>query len=164
MHHRVWICMGLLTLLAACGDDTQSVSADQCLSEVEWIGGDDGSSEMNPGQACIACHRGNDGPNYKFAGTVYADYTQANNCFGVSGYTIEITDANGTVHTAISNGAGNFSGQRTIATPYTALVRGPDGSERPMVAPQTNVDCNSCHGATGTEGAPGRIVIPDAEI
>ncbi|MEZ4460237.1 MAG: hypothetical protein R3E66_11030 [bacterium] len=155
------VAMVLVGLTAGCVNDVQSVSADECLSTEKWTGGNSGDSQMNPGQACIQCHRGNGGPNYKFAGTIYEDYTQKDNCFGIDGYTIELTDANGTVHTAKSNGAGNFfKSSGTIVGPYTALVRGPDGSERPMLTPQTNTDCNTCHGATGSQGAPGRIVIP----
>jgi hypothetical protein len=147
-----------------CGDDEESktVSADECISMQKWTGGDEESPLMNPGQACNECHRAEDeGPIFRFAGTLYEGYTQKDNCFGVQGYTVEITDANGTKHTARSNAAGNFFSEGApIAAPYTALVRAPDGSERPMLTPQMDVDCNTCHGAMGTLGAPGRIIIP----
>lgn len=153
-----FLCAGVLV---GCGDDTESVSAEECLSTTKWIGGNDGDSHMNPGQACNQCHRSDEGPIFRFAGTIYEDYTQKNNCFGIEGYLVEITDANGTVHTAKSNAAGNFYSEGAkVVGPYTAIVRAPDGSERPMLTPQTDVDCNTCHGATGTQGAPGRIVVP----
>jgi len=158
------LCLALLTgafVVTGCGDDSQSVSADECLSTEQWIGGNSGSRDMNPGQACNACHRSDEGPIFKFAGTVYEGISQKDNCYGIDGYTIEITDANGTVHKATSNSAGNFMSEGSkVVAPYTALVRGPEGSELPMLTAQTNVDCNSCHGAVGSEGAPGRIIIP----
>ena len=33
-------------------------------------------------------------------------------------------------------------------------------AERAMVAAQTSGDCNSCHTLAGTNGAPGRIMLP----
>jgi len=161
-HRDLWLALVVTaTVIGGCVNDSTSVSAAECLSTEKWTGGNSGSQDMNPGQACNACHAGNRGPNYRFAGTVYEDLSQKNNCFGIDGYTIEITDANGAVHKATSNAAGNFMSQGSkVATPYTALVRGPDGSELPMLTAQTSVDCNSCHGAVGSQGAPGRIMIP----
>jgi mono/diheme cytochrome c family protein len=55
--------------------------------------------------------------------------------------------------------SGNFYLEAPIATPYRARVLY-NGNARAMATPQTNGDCNSCHGATGSMGAPGRIVLP----
>lgn len=157
----VWM-LGLVFLVACEGEEIASVSADECSTEQKWVGGDEESPLMNPGQACNACHQVEDeGPIFAFAGTVYGNVQEADNCFGLEGYVVEITDANGVKHVATSNEAGNFFSEgAAIPTPYTALVRGPDGNERPMIAPQTDLDCNTCHGAVGLEGAPGRILVP----
>src|SRR5262249_47471344 len=44
-----------------------------CTSNRFWTGGNDGSSRMHPGDACIACHESARGeaPTFTFAGTVY---------------------------------------------------------------------------------------------
>jgi hypothetical protein len=75
---------------------------------------------------------------------------------------VEITDANGVVHTAVTNEAGNFSfsmRQGAIATPYTARV-GYDGRWAAMTTPQTITACNTCHTEQGANLATGRIVAP----
>lgn len=56
--------------------------------------------------------------------------------------------------------AGNFYKESaSIATPYTVVVRAPNGTVTAMVTPQTVTDCNTCHGEMGSEGAPGRIFV-----
>lgn len=149
--------------LASCA----STSADSsCISSgTRWTGGDSGSSAMNPGMDCIACHK-QEGPKYAVAGTVYSDGADADGCDGVSGVSIELRtvgiDPPQTV-TATSNGAGNFylnSNQMFAAgTKYTARVIA-NGKARAMTTVQTNGACNSCHTATGAHDAPGRIIIP----
>jgi hypothetical protein len=67
----------------------------------------------NPGQPCLQCHDGNTAGANKFtaAGTVYDKLSLAAGAQGLSGVTIEITDAAGTkvsVVTASLGAAGNF--------------------------------------------------------
>ncbi len=69
-----------------------------------------------------------------------------------------MTDARGTVIPAIVNEVGNFYGA-DFSSPYRARVLY-QGRERRMISSQTNPDCNSCHTQAGTNGAPGRIVLP----
>lgn len=118
---------------------------------------------MRPGEACVACHtREDEGPRYSIAGTLYPTGHEPNNCVGSSddsGSKIVITDANGEVYELTPNSVGNFYLNGAIASPYTAKVVSADG-ERLMLSPQTNGDCNTCHSAEGTSGAPGRIVVP----
>lgn len=145
---------------APTGAKTQTVATSVCASGVKWIGGKSESPEMNPGQACITCHATEKGPSLLIAGTVYSKLTQANDCNGLAGVKVQITDANRQVTTLTSNAAGNFylqAGMGTIALPYTAKIITSSGGERPMVSPQMSGDCNTCHTEMGSGGAPGRI-------
>ncbi|MSQ82809.1 MAG: hypothetical protein EXR77_07815 [Myxococcales bacterium] len=158
-----------LPILASCaigcvatGNDTIADSA--CSAQLKWAGGDKGSAFMNPGMDCVDCHtRMGEGPKFVFAGTVFAKFSEADLCHGKSGIGVEISGADGKITKATTNDSGNFYLQGkagSIALPYTAKVTY-GGKERKMVGPQANTNCNSCHTATGTSGAPGRIVVPE---
>lgn len=137
-----------------------------CASKMTWTGGNDGSNDMQPGAACIACHTkqgGGQAPTFAVAGTVYAMVNEPNECYGVSGSTgvrVVITGADGAVVTLTPTASGNFAYQGTIATPLRAKVTDMNGGERAMGGSQTTGDCNACHTETGVEEAPGRIVVP----
>ena len=137
-----------------------------CTSGLSGTSG--GSSLMRPGEACINCHlsTGGEGPIYPFMGTVYPTAHEPNNCIGASsisysGVQVVVTDKNGSTFTMTPNFAGNFLGPSagSPVMPYTAKVTY-QGRERVMSTPQTSGDCNSCHTETGTNGAPGRIMLP----
>jgi mono/diheme cytochrome c family protein len=138
-----------------------------CTSKQMWTGGNRGSGSMNPGLACIACHSMGRGPGFAIAGTLYPTAHEPDLCNGVNGTTgakIVIVGADGQMQTLTPNGAGNFSYQGTIATPYQAKVVYM-GRERAMIEPQTSGDCNNCHTQngsmpSGTLKAPGRILSP----
>lgn len=137
-----------------------------CSTGRTWTFGNRGSDNMNPGQACIACHTTSRGaPSFSIAGTVYQTAREPNNCHGgaPSGggpIVVEITDAMGVVQMIpVFPNSGNFYLEAPIATPYRARVLY-NGTARAMATPQTNGDCNTCHGAMGSMGAPGRIVLP----
>ena len=71
-----------------------------------------------------------------------------------------VTDAAGKIFTAEVNPGGNFLLEEARFTyPYQAKVVF-QGRERKMDAAQQIGDCNSCHTAAGSSGAPGRIVLP----
>jgi hypothetical protein len=131
-----------------------------CVSGLRWASGDAESPLMHPGTDCIACHqqRG-EAEEVRLAGTVYTEYTEADDCYGVAGVTIVLTGADGVVVQMTTNDAGNFMREQTIATPYTAKIVY-EGRERAMATPQTVFSCNSCHGAVGVNAAPGRIIAP----
>lgn len=131
-----------------------------CTSGKTWFG-DEGPG-MDPGRACIACHKTEfEAPKFTIAGTVYPTGHEPNNCYGSSGgdIIVEITGADGAKLMLRPNSSGNFYAQTAVMTPFTAKVIA-GGSERAMVTPQTDGDCNSCHTQNGTSGAPGRIVLP----
>jgi hypothetical protein len=136
-----------------------------CTSGTKWTGGNHESPFMRPGNACITCHEQKDGPTFTFAGTVFPTAHEPDNCNGVGSVDgvaakIQITDAKGTVYTMTANKVGNFYGSAKGALmPYTAKVIVGD-KEREMTTPAESGDCNSCHTLEGTEGAPGRIMLP----
>ena len=124
-----------------------------------------GSQNMRPGEACIACHVANSGPFLKLAGTVYPTAHESDDCKGsnVATASIIVTDANNRSLTMHPNSAGNFdSTNPNVALPYTVQLTY-QGRERDMtglVTAPTDGDCNGCHTADGTNGAPGRIMLP----
>ncbi|MSP55676.1 MAG: hypothetical protein EXR69_08765 [Myxococcales bacterium] len=131
-----------------------------CSSGSEWTDGDRGSDKMNPGEACNDCHNRGEGPKFPVAGTVMGAIHDPDDCNGVEDVTVIITDANGTATTLTTNSAGNFFIDRgSVKTPYTAVIEH-NGVTREMLGSQTDGDCNTCHSADGTDGAPGRIVVP----
>jgi hypothetical protein len=133
-----------------------------CTSNRTWTGGDRGSGSMHPGGACITCHTTRRGaPQFTIAGTVYPSGHEPTDCNGApgTGVVVEITDSNANVMNLTPNAVGNFYSTAAFAFPVTAKVKY-QGKERAMVTPQASGDCNSCHTATGTNGAPGRITLP----
>lgn len=152
--------------MGSCGGSDPFNTQAVCTSGRTWTGGNDGSSNMKPGYACIACHAASqDAPKFQIAGTVYPTAHEPDGCLGTpsgAGITIEITDARGTVVSLPVNRSGNFyyrSRTSPLQLPYTAKVR--QGTKvRAMSAAQMSGDCNSCHTQSGANGAPGRIVAP----
>ena len=145
-----------------------------CTTGQTWPDGVE-APQMNPGEACIACHEqeaiGEPGiPVFDIAGTVYSMGHETNNCYGINGSSpdfsdviVRIHDANGKDFDLKPGTTGNFTLiSASFTAPYTAKVISGKG-ERAMVAEQTDGDCNLCHtaqaGGNGSD-APGRIVIP----
>lgn len=93
----------------------------------------------NAGMPCLQCHDGNTaGANlFTAAGTVYDKLALASGAQGLSGVTIEITDANGTkvsVVTASQGAAGNF--WTTTPLVFPLKVRASQcPADRPMTDP-----------------------------
>ncbi len=160
---QAWVNAG--TPMGTCGTTTSDPlnAAPVCTSGKFYSSrGDDGSSQMDPGEACIACHdqSGGEAPHFSVAGTVYPTGHEPNLCDGVAGNaTVVITDANSAVYNLTVNSAGNFYSRATMAFPIRAKVV-VGGQERDMASTQTSGDCNSCHTQNGASLAPGRIVTP----
>lgn len=134
-----------------------------CTSNVHWTRGDRGSASMHPGGECVSCHDADRGPALAFGGTVYPTAHEPDDCNGIAGGAqVIVTDSKGYMMTATVNGAGNFYMRATsmFVPPFTAKVVS-NGKERQMTTPQDNGDCNSCHTETGTNMAPGRIILPN---
>lgn len=157
--------VALVCLLASACTDELTVSSSSCASGLKWNGASEESPEMNPGEDCVYCHTKKDGPAFAIAGTVFPAASEANDCYGSSGVTVEITDANGKVHSMTTNAAGNFFWRKTsgaIALPYkAAIVKGTTRIEMPDE--QYDGSCNSCHTPTGIGGANGRITMTSTQ-
>jgi mono/diheme cytochrome c family protein len=138
-----------------------------CTTDSYWTGGSSGSPWMMPGHACVACHKTtNSAPRFAVAGTLYATAHEPDTCYGVpasAGAMVVITDANGVELPPIPVSAGGnfFARWTSLAVPYRAKVVLGD-SERVMLTPQTNGDCNACHTRDGAQGALGRITLPES--
>jgi hypothetical protein len=137
-------------------------AAPKCTSGTMWTQANRGSSDMNPGKACIACHSTMNGPSLTIAGTVYPTAHEPDLCNGApgsNGARIVITGADGVTQTLTPGTSGNFNSRTKVTLPFKAKVTYM-GRERAMVATQVSGDCNSCHTQNGTNSAPGRILLP----
>lgn len=137
-----------------------------CASQTFYPPGAEGSGDMNPGEACKACHA-SEAPSrvYAYMGTVFPSMHEQNRCLAnpPAGVRVEILDQTGAVVATMTPFAssGNFYSHRSTAlvAPYTArVVSGTRMSV--MTTPQTDGDCNTCHSQDGLNGAPGRIIWP----
>lgn len=141
-------------------DSGVDAGADGGCPNGQWDGGDQGSLDMHPGEACIACHTVKRGPKFRFAGTVFPAAGEANDCNGEQlPVTVTITDKRGKTATATTNNVGNFGiNPNNLQAPYTVkLTQG--ANTRAMTGTITAGDCNGCHQATG---APNRVLAPTA--
>jgi len=147
-----------------------------CVSGARWTNGNAESALMNPGQACIACHRSDPrAPAYSAAGMLHYLDHEVDSCNGYTGSApggpsglavVELLDAMGQTVRVTSNPAGNFATRRPISFPLrSARVIGPTGRVAEMGGPIPQGDCNGCHTTDGTttgsgDPAPGRVIVP----
>jgi hypothetical protein len=165
-----WINSGYPS--GSCGGDAGAPPNDPlnapptCTSNTTWKNGTNGSSSMEPGQACISCHAksGGEAPTFVIAGTLYPTGHEPDNCNGTNGSTsgakVVVAGSNGNSVTLTPNSAGNFSSSTSLPGPYKAKVINGAGLERVMSSTASTGDCNSCHTQNGANGAPGRITLP----
>lgn len=160
-----------------------AVDVDTCRSGLRWVGGDRPSAEMHPGSDCVGCHRDEGARPLALGGTVYTLPTSASNapqplddCFGLEGVEITITDSAGREFSTITNRAGNFyieGDESEIAMPYQAAVNfSIDGEDRvaAMFTQAAYGGCARCHtnqdvAATSPyESSPSAEVIVPASV
>jgi hypothetical protein len=154
--------------IAACQADSRyaDVPSSVCESGEIWTYSDKDSPLMNPGRSCVQCHAETDDPEhaplYKVAGTVMRAKHEDDDCRGVPGLTVILTDADGTEWEMIGNSAGNFwlEPDAEPAMPYTARIVDRSGHERVKQDAVSEGDCASCHTRDGAEGAAGRLLAP----
>ncbi len=146
------------------GDTAGDTSVDTawtptCSSGEHWTFGNAGSANMRPGHDCVTCHATSEGPNFGMAGTVMGAVHDEDDCDGVSGVIVHITDVHGTTTNFTTNRAGNFYNRGSFDMPITASVEY-QGRIVEMASEVNSADCASCHTVAGDSGAPGRIVAP----
>ncbi|MFV8753985.1 hypothetical protein ACNOYE_25860 [Nannocystaceae bacterium ST9] len=143
------------------GTDTTDGAEETCVSGTFWTQGNQESPRMHPGGDCLDCHQSfGEAAQVVLAGTVYTNSHELDDCNGVAGVTVLITDSNGTNFQTTTNSAGNFLLEEVVVVPpYSAALMW-EGRMREMVNMQTVTSCNSCHTETGAQGAPGRILAP----
>ncbi len=153
-------------LALGCSDNAADMLAENnsCASGLSWPHGDDGSELMHPGGDCIKCHAQRDkGPVYEIAGSVYESLTEEDDCAGLEGAIIEITDINNNVFTMTSNAAGNFfmTPEEAEGIEYPATVKAIyDGRENPMIGLLPYGNCTDCHTRNGNwTSAGGRVFV-----
>jgi cytochrome c553 len=172
---RLLSLISLLMISTSCGppgvglfsaNAPAGVGDGPCASGLWWNGGNQGSGQMMPGEACVACHTsGGEGPRDRFMGTAYGAVNETSLCSALdvpSGAVVEILDLNDVVKITIPiNSVGNFysTRQQTFTGAYKARVVA-NGKTNAMAASQTVGDCNTCHTAAGASGAPGRVMYP----
>jgi hypothetical protein len=166
--------------LVSCAEKQANIVVDEsCTEGLRWqgphsSGGDNtdsdddhvGASEMHPGTRCAECHD-DDGEgsstDFVVGGTVHRSLKEPDDCFGVGGVTVVITDANKKEYTLKADQAGNFYLLRDDApgfkTPYKAKVIY-QGRVATMKEEVSDRDCAKCHSKEGDDDAPGRILVP----
>ncbi|UQA58382.1 hypothetical protein [Polyangium aurulentum] len=159
-----WIAAGMPP--GTCGSIPAKPAETTCASGKLWDPNATSTAQMNPGQACRACHKTQASDfNYFFMGTVFPAFHEKDLCMSPPppGAKVEILDATGKVTMTLTpNAAGNFMSSAVAAgvpVPYTARLVA-NGLTRSMTGPQKDGDCNKCHTEQGAEGAPGRLVWP----
>jgi hypothetical protein len=149
------------------GTTTLDAGADggACTSGKYWTGGNTPDPNMNPGEACMACHQVKGGPNLSFGGTIYTGSHEPDLCYGVAPpptLTVTVTDRTGRSVSVFATSDGNFQvpvQNPALRAPFKANIS--DGKKtRSMIGQVTSGDCNSCHTVAGKNGAPGRIMAP----
>jgi hypothetical protein len=159
-----WVTAGMPS--GACGSISEKPLEPTCTSGKFWDTNATSTAQMNPGQACRACHKTEASDyNYFFMGTVFASFHEKDLCMSApaAGAKVEILDTAGNVTmTLLPNATGNFMSSAVVAgvpIPYTARLIA-NGMKRSMTMPQKDGDCNKCHTEQGDENAPGRLVWP----
>lgn len=156
----------LFLMLGCATGDTGNDSSTTCDETNEacapgTCGGEGG--EMLPGADCLACHDGSGGgggeedeeaPKFTAAGTAFADMDGTG---PLSGATVRITDAGGTVVTLTTNSVGNFYTNEALTFPIDAEVEA-NGSTSTMASSVDVGGCNSCHACAGEAG--GKLTGP----
>jgi hypothetical protein len=157
-------CLGAgATLAFACTDElVEDVPPEVCYSEHRWVGGKHGHPEMYPGRDCVGCHLENDGPPLAIGGTIYAhtlgfrdniDQLQTGeDCFGLEGVNILVTDDDDQPFQMVTNRAGNFyveGNPDDFAKPFNAQLSWTNDDGTPGKAQMTTAPvyggCAHCH-------------------
>jgi hypothetical protein len=127
--------------------------------------GVDPGPNHRPGQPCLICHDGTTAPQWSVAGTIYGVLGSSG---GLSGATVNLTDANFSTFAATSNDVGNFWVEASRWQPtYPVKVA---VTYRSITATMTTIvgrdgSCAGCHANPASRISPGPVyVAPTAAL
>jgi len=167
----------VVALLSGCGtlvetgetdDDIESNDRDR---EELFDESDSSIEQHNAGTSCLSCHGGSaNGAEEKYFRSGVTLYSSLNSSTPIDGYSVSLVMQNtsDTIKYKSGRGLGNANSglYDTRLDGYTAshftvkllnsqgAIVGSSGSD---THDTSRLDCNSCHSATGTNGAPGRV-------
>ena len=166
---------GSVVCAFACNDETvEVVDKGVCYSEMRWVGDKRGSPEMFPGRDCVGCHIDNDGPPLAMGGTVYpyvlqgaeaAELQTGEDCFGLEGVAVRITDADGQLFDLTTNRAGNFfveGNPDDFAKPFTVQIQIDDIQPSMSTSPMYG-GCGRCHNPAVPPNPEFSLIPTDAD-
>ena len=155
--------LALLQPHACSGDRVayEQPAPELCDSERRWIAEDEPHPWMLPGSDCMAagCHGSGATMPFAFAGTIYANRREADDCFGQADAVVIVEDADHVEYVVETNAAGNFFIQAGARYPFRAAVSYNKRTVEMLDVRPEHGSCNGCHTATGLNGAPGRIHV-----
>jgi len=173
MKKELYISLLAAALLTGCGSTTDSESESSESSESESSeSSESGDSSIThyEGQTCLTCHGGSaSGAEGKYFRSGVTVYNSLNSSVFVDGYIVKLLMDNGaTISYAAGRGVGNANSglyNTTLdgysANKYTAQLVNSSGTvvntSGAYSHDSARLDCNSCHTATGLNGAPGRV-------
>ena len=163
-----WVSAGMQP--GSCGVDAGTpdpafTGPPTCTSNTYWTRGNEGSSSMHPGLACIACHDPRRRAHLRHRRhCLPAPATSTTTATGAPRATrvVSVTDARRDPRTFTVNSAGNFYGGASGGWPVFPIRAQItfNGRTRVMSSAVNSGDCNTCHTLQGASGAPGRIALP----
>jgi hypothetical protein len=161
-HHFVlWVplVLGVALAAAAACDPVHSEQMDALGGEAPGVRT---GPTHRPGQPCTVCHDGKIGSPSEFsvAGTIFRD---ENDAVAAVSATVTMTDANGTIYRATTNGAGNFYASPNEFSPSYPMKTSIDfgGIHVEMTSEIGRAGaCAGCHVAPAGPTSPGRVFVP----
>ena len=162
------ILIGLLSGCSTTSDSTTSEITSESENEIEDDNENESSVLHSQGVSCATCHGAGSEESFTSGATIFTTLDAANSDTSkyATGYTIRLLLENigSTVNYIAGRGSANSYTNASAGTinSYTAQVVDASGNVVNASAANTHdltrLDCNRCHSAVGSDGAPGRIV------
>jgi len=180
---KTTLLLSLLGIMLFTGcDDTTTVGSSLSSSTIstEDENDDDNEEESTPitiyshnqGASCLSCHaapaNAADGKDFLSGGTVYTKLDGSSSDTYANNYTIRVVlDTGLAINFKDGRGTGNSNSENSALSSnytFTAQVLDPNGdvvsySATNSHTTSSNLNCNSCHTASGDNNAPGRITF-----
>ena len=161
-------------MFLGCVGDTDAIQTIGDPQAYEEHDDEDTTSNHYQGVSCLSCHSAPatqaDGEDFLSGATVYTALNATSSAQFATSHTIRLVLTNEQIlnyrYDDDGGDANSYSeDSRILSYDYTAQVVNNSGvvvnSSQTYSHNYTQLDCNSCHTATGNNGAPGRIVSYD---